>query len=205
MLATARERDRAPDALRTRIERDRAAARGPARRPWRLIDIGAAVAVLALVAVLAVALAPSGSPGAPTISRAAELSLQGATRPAPASMGTRLGASVSEVYFPDWQATLGWRAVGERTDTLRGHRAVTIYYARGGQQVAYTIVSTPPLSVPSAQSLTVDALTVRVLYEHERTIVTWRRSGATCVLSARGVDARTLARLAVWSAQADTT
>ena len=36
--------------------------------------------------------------------------------------------SVGDVYFPNWTARFGWSATGERTDTLNGRTAVTVYY-----------------------------------------------------------------------------
>jgi hypothetical protein len=106
---------------------------------------------------------------------------------------------VNEIYFPDWRAELGWRAVGQRTDTLSGRRAVTVYYRRGGDEVAYTIVATPPLPEPNAQALQARSVTVRALRSGGRTVVTWRRLGNTCVLVSRTLDARALASLASWA------
>ena len=205
VLAAARERDRAPASLRARIEHDRAARRRVRVRPAYGVALAGALAAIA--ALLALAL-PSGTPGSPTIAQAAALSLRGPAGPAPAVThqvaGTRLGESVDEVYFPDWTATIGWKAVGERTDTLAGRRAVTVYYSRGGQQVAYTIVATPPLPEPHAQPMTAGSLTVRVLESGGRTVVTWRQSGDTCLLIAHGVSAAVLAKLAAWSDQPGT-
>lgn len=205
VLAAARARDRAPATLRARIERERAAHRTARRRPNLRVRVyaGAAIAVAALAAALVLIL-PSGTPGTPTVAEAAALSLRGAAQPAPAvtsaGPGTRLGAAVDEVYFPDWQSKPGWRAVGQRTDTLAGRRAVTVYYQRGGDQVAYTIVATPPLAEPRARTLQARSLTVRALTSGGRTVVTWRRLGDTCVLVSRTLDAHALAELAAWSA-----
>jgi hypothetical protein len=158
------------------------------------------------VAAIAVALAlvlPAGTPGTPTFAQAAALAARGPAAPAPAITqqggGTRLGESVDEVYFPDWHSDLGWRATGVRTDTLAGRRVVTVFYARGSKQLAYTIVATPPLPEPNAQSLRTERLTVRALNSAGRTTVTWRRGGVTCILSSTDIDARALATLAGWS------
>jgi hypothetical protein len=210
VLAAARERDRAPASLRARIERERTASRAsrrarPLGRP--LAYAGALAAVLVIIA-LAVNLLPSGTPGAPTISQAVALAVRGPAMPAPAvihrGLGTRLTAGVDLLYFPDWRRTLGWRAVGVRTDPVAGRHAVTVYYARGREQVAYTIVATPPLAQPAGQSIRTGSLTVRALRIGGRAVVTWRREGDTCVLSSSGLGTDTLAALASWSDQPGT-
>lgn len=212
VLSAARERDRAPASLRARIERERTASRAsrrtrPLGRP--LAAAGVLAVSLAAIALVVNLVLPSGTPGAPTLSQAAALATRGASMGPPAitrqGPGTRLGESVDEVYFPDWQHTLGWRAVGERVDALGGRRAVTVYYVHAGQQVAYTIVATPPLPEPVAQHIRAESLTVRALRIGARTVVTWRRAGNTCVLSSTGVGARALAGLASWSDQPGTT
>lgn len=211
LLAAARARDRAPAALRARIEREHERAR--TRRPRRLLGVRpafavAAVGVLAAVAVMLAIALPGGTPGAPTVAQAAALALRGASGPAPVithqGTGTRLSASVDEVYFPDWHATIGWTATGSRTDTLAGHRAVTVYYTRESHQVAYTIVATPPLPEPQAEQMQAGSFTVRVLRSGGRTVVTWRKAGDTCVLSGAGLSAAVLAKLAGWSDQPGT-
>src|SRR5947209_5644534 len=88
--------------------------------------------VLALLAAaLALALALPG--GSPTVAQAAALGLRAPNAPAPAAAphNAKLGESVGDVYFPNWESGLGWRAVGERRDRLDGHAAVTVYYVRG--------------------------------------------------------------------------
>ena len=211
VLAAARERDRAPASLRARIERERTASRAsrrarPLGRP--LAYTGALAAVLVIVALAVNLLLPSGTPGAPTISQAVALAMRGPAMPAPAIIhrgpGTRLTAGVDLLYFPDWHRTLGWRAVGVRTDPLDGRHAVTVYYARGREQVAYTIVATPPLAEPGGQNIRAGSLTVRALRIGARAVVTWRREGDTCVLSSSGLGTNTLAALASWSDQPGT-
>lgn len=207
VLGEARARDRAPATLRARVERERARdqdrrRRGLFARPRTFA--GALAAGVACVAVLLALILPVGTAGTPTIAQAADLSLRGPAGPAPAivhqGQANTLGASVSEVYFPDWHAELGWRAVGQRTDTLSGRRAVTVFYQRGSERVAYTIVATPPLPVPNAQPVRAGTLTVKSLNTGQRATVTWRRSGATCVLSSTDLDAHQLAALAAWTA-----
>ena len=80
-----------------------------------------------------------------------------------------------------------------RRDTLAGREAVTVYYARAGQQVAYTIVRGTDIAAPTHGSW---AVGVQSLDVGGRTVVTWLRDGDTCVISARGVPASVLVRLA---------
>jgi hypothetical protein len=179
--------------------------RAPVRRRAYAAGLAGAVAVIALALALVL---PAGTPGGPTISQAAALATRGPAMPAPEithqGPGTRLGDHVDELYFPDWHHTLGWRATGERIDVLGGRRAITVYYVRGAERVAYTIVATPPLPQPSARRMRAGALTVHALQIGARTVVTWRRGGDTCVLSSVGLSARALARLASWSDQPGT-
>ena len=92
----------------------------------------------------------------------------------------------------------GWRATGERSDRIDGHRAVTVYYQHGAARVAYTIVSTPALATPKAPVTTLNGTMFRTLSLDGRTVVTWHRAGHTCVLSATGVNAGALRELAAW-------
>ena len=52
----------------------------------------------------------------------------------------RAGSRGRTVAFPDL-ARFGWRAIGARSDDVAGRAAVTVYYARDGQQLRYTIVA----------------------------------------------------------------
>ncbi len=202
LLHQARARDRAPQQLRARIERERPSARTRARRR---IGFGAAFAGALAVLALAVALLiPSGTPGAPSLSEAAALALRGPAKPPPApdpsAPNARLNQEIGDLYFPNWAATLGWTAVGMRTDEIRGREAVTVYYKakRTNQTLAYTIVASPPLATPAARSTRLYGTEVQTLRLNGRLVVTWRRSGHTCVLSATGVKGPELRTLAAW-------
>jgi anti-sigma factor RsiW len=190
-----RATDRAPAALRHKLA---TAARQPKERAWwqrrhfntpgMVAGIAVAVIVLALLLLL-----PAGTPGAPSISQAAALATRGSTAPPPpAASGGRLNVDVQEVYFPDW-STLGWRAIGRRTDRINGRVAQTVYYEWHGHRAAYTIVSAPALRQPAASATTVKGTVLRTLRIGSRWVVTWRRSNHTCVLSVSGVPAPQLA------------
>jgi hypothetical protein len=138
--------------------------------------------VIALVLIL-----PAGTPGSPSVSQAAALGTLAATAPAPGvdpDQRTKLGANMQDVYFPNWAAKNGWKAVGERTDRINGRPATTVFYAKYHVWVAYTIVGAPVLRTPTGTShggflsLTLDG----------RQVVTWHTRNHTCVLSAAGSD-----------------
>ncbi len=200
LLRHARERDRAPAGLRSRIEADRPTPRIAARR--RLTYSGALAGAFAL-AVIAIALfLPGGTPGAPTLSDAAALATRGPTRPAPLPDPHRpafqLAQAVDETYFPNWTSRLNWRATGQRVDRVGNRKAVTVYYSGHGRAVAYTIVGAPALAQPTGRHFDMDGLQLRALSAGGRMIITWRRGNNTCVLSGVDVTAHQLGQLAAW-------
>jgi hypothetical protein len=192
--------ERAPAELRARIEADRPRAAAVARR--RMAVYGAALAgSTAVVLALIVLLLPAGTPGGPSISEAATIAVRGPTGPAPGpdprAPVARLQQSVSRVYFPNWAYQgLGWAAVGQRSDQVRGRRVITVYYQSGATQIAYTIVSGPGLPVPAGPVVRKGDERLRTLSFDGRLVVTWRRGGHTCVLSGMGVTADELQQLA---------
>jgi hypothetical protein len=191
--------DRAPHSLRLAIEARRHAA---PRRRARLLSAGALVATVAATVALLVLLLPGGSPGAPSVSQAAELALRGPALPSPARAShVKLNKDVEEVYFPNWDWS-HWRASGARTDRLRGRLAVTVYYTntRDLRQIAYTILGAPPLRWPGSRMTYLHGIELQTLVRNGRLIITWRRSGHTCVLSGSGVTVAELAKLAGWKA-----
>ena len=185
--------------LRARIEAQRALATArPGRKPAFHRQPGALASAVAALALLL----PGGRPGAPSFSQAAQLALRGPSAPAPVvdpgDPRIQLDRRLQGVYFPNWSRTLGWRPVGLRTDRLGGHPAVTVYYQRRDMRVAYTIVGAPALAQPSVPVTRVGGFALQTLRLRGRTVVTWRRAGHTCVLSASGVRTRVLERLAHW-------
>ena len=204
-LHEARASDRAPAALRARIEAARPQRTASARR--RLGYAAVLAGALAAVALALVLALPSGAPGGPSVSDAAALAVLGpaqlAPAPDPSSPAARLRQSVGDVYFPNWTSSFGWRAVGARTDKLDGRKAVTVYYDWDGERIAYTIVAAPALGQPAAQRTWLGGTELRTLSSDGRLVVTWRRGGDTCVLSARGVTAAELQKLAAWKVPAD--
>jgi len=204
LIHEAAARDRAPGRLRAAIESSRPSERAQLRR--RFGYGGALAGALALAVVALVLILPAGTPGGPSLSQAASLGRLGPNAPAPApdpsSPDAKLRRDVEEVYFPNW-LRFGWRAVGQRVDRIGGRQAVTVYYAWRGRELAYTIVAAPPLSAPAAQTTTLNGTLLRTLTLNGRLVVTWRRTGHTCILSGNGVRADVLQRLAVWKVPGD--
>ena len=204
-LHQARATERAPAGLRARVDAARPSRRTAARR--RIAYGGGVAGAVAVVVLALVLLLPSGTPGAPSVSSAASLATRGPTRSAPApdpdNAAARLNESVGDVYFPNWTSHLHWRAYGERLDRLGGRTAVTVYYQWRGARIAYTIVGAPALAKPAAAQEWLNGTEMQTLMLDGRLVVTWRRSGDTCVLSGSGVTAAELQTLAAWKVPAE--
>jgi hypothetical protein len=200
LLREARATDRAPARLRARLEAARPSRRTMVRR--RVGYGGSLAGALAALALALVLILPAGAPGAPSVSQAAALAARGAVAPPPAPdprfPAVKLLQGMGEAYFPNWEPKFGWRAVGQRSDSLDGHRALTVYYEWHGNRIAYTIVSEPTLSQPAAAVTVLSGTVLRTLTLNGRLVVTWRRANHTCVLSAAGVSTSVLQRLAAW-------
>jgi ferric-dicitrate binding protein FerR (iron transport regulator) len=190
----------APAELRARIEAMQARAQKPPRRRWLLPAGGGALAAAAVAVALVLLI--GGDPSSPTIVDAAALTVKPATAPAPKPAERRpvLEASVGGIAFPDWAAAFGWKAVGRRVDTLDGRRTVTVFYAKGSERIGYAIVDGTALAWPHGAKQTVrNGTDVRSIGLSGRTVVTWRRDGHSCVISAGpGVSRAELVALAAW-------
>jgi hypothetical protein len=201
LLHEARATDRAPASLRARIEAQRPSRAVRTRR--RVGFGGAFAAALAAVALAVALILPAGSPGSPSVSQAAALAVLGANVSAPTAdpaSPAKLDSAVDDVYFPNWSDRFRTPATGARSDHVNRRLAVTVFYQWRGKQLAYTIVSAPALTEPSARGTIVHGTEYRTFRDNGRTIVTWRRGNHTCVLSAKDVPALVLQRLAAWEA-----
>jgi hypothetical protein len=190
----------APAGLRAALkaaERERPRPTSKARRPM----LGFAAATAGVVGLAVVALLPGTS--SPSVTGVAALAAAGASAPPPASDPAHRGAlrsAVDGVRYPYWEDAFGWRASGVRRDRLDGRTTMTVVYANAqSQAVDYTIVGGKPLAEPAATSAEQsDGTRFLGLTAAGRTIVTWRRDGHTCVVSATGVPLPTLLHLAEW-------
>jgi len=128
-----------------------------------------------------------------------------ATRPPVARVGPDpreprlLATDVEGVSFPNYAAKFGWRPVGTRTDEIEGRETRTVFYRRGNETIAYTIVAGDALDEPDDAPVRVrEGTPLRPFDADGRTAVTWKRQGHTCVLSGDGVSEDTLLELAAW-------
>jgi anti-sigma factor RsiW len=189
--------ERAPSALRARLElaRDPRPSRVRTRRAWTAIPAAAAAA--AAVVVLTV----GGGPGAPTVASAATLAFRTPLHPAGQATGSTLRwPTAGELVFPDWARRFGFVAVGARGDRIDGRAATTVFYQRAEQRIAYTIVSGSPLSAgTSMRPATWEGTRLSSFKAHGRAVVTWLREGHTCVLSGSPTLLGQLERLAAWT------
>ena len=203
LLHSARATDRAPASLRARIAAERPKRTVAARR--RFSYAGGLAGALAAAALAIAFLLPGGSPGAPSLSEAASLAIRGPAMAAPAAdldQPGKLVTLIEGIYFPDWSLRFHWRASGQRIDTINGRRAVTVYYDWKGHRLAYTIVGAPALKTPTARVTTLKGVELHTLTLGGRLVVTWKRANHTCVLSATGIPAAKLQKLAAWEGTA---
>jgi hypothetical protein len=187
----------APAGLRARIEVRR---RGRQRRPLVLAG-GLAVATAAAAAVALVVTLPGGVGGADVAQAATLAALPPTDAPPPPQPGEPklLDLSVDGVPFPRYEDKFGWRASGQRTDSLDGQDTTTVFYRQAGDRIGYSIVSGDTLRVPGdAETVTRAGTELQVFEQGGRTVVTWLRKGRTCVLSGRGVPRDVLLDLAAW-------
>ncbi|MBV9605521.1 MAG: hypothetical protein JO027_10455, partial [Solirubrobacterales bacterium] len=138
-----------------------------------------------------------------TVAQAATIAIRPATTTVaePADDQVTLpGVRAGGLQFPYWEDHFGWHATGMRTDRVDGRHLTTVFYRRGAQRIAYTIVAGDELPPAMAARITVNAGTLLASsMTGGRPVVTWLRRGQTCVLSgARGVPLAALVKLAGW-------
>jgi hypothetical protein len=202
-IVSARESTSAPMALRARVEQMQQEATAPRRRrrlrlpaAGRWLPVAGLTATAAVAAVVVLVLG-----GGPTT----QDMVAAALRPPVAAVSidsdtpALLEQDVEGTQFPNYGPKLAATPDGTRTDEIDGRDTRTVFYMKDGEQVAYTIVSGDALAWPEdARRTTRDGVELRTFQEDGRTVVTWRRDGRTCVMSAAGLDERTLIDLAVW-------
>jgi hypothetical protein len=207
LITTAVEATSAPLALRARIE----ALQAQPQRSWlgRLRDrvpaipFAAAAGATAAAAVAIAIVFTGGGPGIDDVLSAAAGSPTAAIAPFPAQ-SKLLNEQVEGVRFPNYTGKFGWKATGARTDEIDGRKTRTVYYAKGGRTIAYTIVGGEALDQPGdARRAVREGTTLRSLKSDGKTVITWRRQGHTCVLSGTGVPNGELLTLAGWHAKGE--
>ncbi len=191
------EFERAPLALR--VQHQTLISRRRRRAPAIALGLsGAAGAVLWTLAGL------GGGQAVLTVAQAATIALRPPTsvvaEPASDDHVALPDVQAAGMPFPYWEDRFGWHAIGERTDRLDGRELTTVFYRRGAERIAYTIVSGNSLPPAQAVSTTVRAGTILAgSWSRGRPIVTWLRLGHTCVLSGGpGVPLAALLKLAGW-------
>jgi hypothetical protein len=193
--------ERAPASLRARV----ALAQPPARRagPSRLAaGLGTALVGAGAAAVVAVVVVVGGGSASPTVAQAAVLTSRlpqmGVAEPA-LDTGTLPGVRAVGLTYPYWEDHFGYKAQGVRRDSLNGRRVTTVFYSRGASQVAYEIVSGPPLRQGGTFSSTsLQGVELRSMATPAGQVVSWLRDGHTCILIGSHTSLSALQNLAAW-------
>ena len=194
----------APAALRAAVAEqlqtaDRRHRSRPRPRPRLRLAFPAVATVAIAAAVVIVLLSGAGTPS-PTLRQTVGLTLAASVSPPPAERGAHssaLAISSAGIPFPYWQQTVGWRALGSRTDRIDQRTIVTVFYrGRGGRRVGYAIVGGEPLRAGGGHVVTRGGVGYRLTSVDGVPLVTWLRAGHTCVIAGRGVAPATLLALA---------
>jgi hypothetical protein len=176
---------RAPDHVRSAIATARNRRRPPARRVAAL-GIAAAAASVAVVLILL----PGSEEATPSLAQAAAIAGRVPPRASP---------DLSQAWgldFPALERSGGWKDLGSRVDRVGNREARTAYYARDGRRIAYTILSSGKVRVPSnTQPWHRKGKSWYRFDQAGRTVVAWERHGHMCVVSASGLDSRRLVDL----------
>jgi hypothetical protein len=196
-VAVSQRTDRAPERLRHELERR--AERSRPHHGRRAVIAVAAAAALALAFFI-----PRAGDNDPSVAEAAALSGRAVQTPAPAPYNhspTLLDLEVEGVPYPNWERRFGWRAVGSRADRVGDRSTKTLFYAKAGRRIGYTIVSGPALPpARGALRLVRHGTELQRATLDDRVVVTWKRQGHTCVLAGADVDLSQLVELGAWKA-----
>jgi hypothetical protein len=182
--------ERAPRHLRSEIDAMSKQARRP--RPARRMLIPAGGLIVAVLVALGLVLGLSGqSPEGPTVAQAAAVGAQPISySPPPAATATpgqtRRYARFAQVRFPPGLGP--WNFEGWRIARLDGRRILTIYYAHGDDEISYSVAATPVLEGQRSGFATF-ALA-------GRTVVSWRESDHSCLLSSASLPRAMLLAIA---------
>jgi hypothetical protein len=189
----------APESLRGRVQELTNPPRASAAPQRRRAFVLPGATVLA-VAVAALVVLVQGGTSAPTVPQTVHLALAASTMPSPSEDSSHrdlLSLRVDGIPFPYYERTIGWQTAGSRTDTLGGRRVVTVFYtAPHGSRVGYAIVSGAPLASTTGSSEELQGHRFTLRQVGSARLVTWLRSGHTCVIAGSRVSYRTLLSLA---------
>lgn len=189
----------APDALRTRVGEMTGTSSSRRAPRWRRAFVMPGATAIA-AAVAAVVILVSGGGGAPTVPTAAHLALASATLPAPAvnpNASHDLVLSAAGIPFPAWGPQKGWTVTGARTDTVDGRKVTTVFYkGRTGKRIGYAITDGAPLSGAHGSSVTRYGVRFTLQKSGPAYLISWVRSGHTCVIAGRSVSFAALLALA---------
>jgi hypothetical protein len=189
----------APAALRTRVDELTGATASRRAPRWRRAFVLPGATAIAAAAAAVVVLV-SGGGAAPTVPVAARLALASATLPSPPvnpSKSQNLALTAAGIPFPAWGAKAGWTANGARSDMVDGRKITTVYYlGRHGDRIGYAITSGAPLSGVHGSSTTRYGVRFTLQQSGPARVITWVRSGHTCVIAGRSVSYATLLALA---------
>lgn len=180
--------DRAPGHVRESIATTR--AHPAARGPRGAVAVGAVAVAAGVVATLVLLALPGSEPAAPTLSQAAALADR-----QPASRGLASSEDAWGLEFPELER-IGWTDAGSRMDHVGSRAARTVYYVNNGRRIAYTILSTGSVSVPTGtRSWRRKGKPWYAFDRAGRAVVAWERQGHMCVVSASGLKGRRLVAL----------
>jgi hypothetical protein len=190
----------APASLRARVDELTGATAAPRRAPrWRRAFVLPGATAIA-AAVAAVVVLVSGGGATPTVPVAARLALASATLPAPPvdpHQAHNLTLTAAGIPFPAWGPQRGWTANGARTDTVDGRRITTVFYVgRTGKRIGYAITDGAPLSGVHGDTVTRYGVRFTLQQSGPAHLISWVRSGHTCVIAGRSVTFPALLALA---------
>lgn len=166
------------------------------RQPWL---VGAAMAALVALVVLAIVLAPGDRGG--TIDAMAAISARPSLElPAPVDAGEgELRRSFAGVTFPEWQQEHGWRAIGARRAAVGGRSTDTVFYQHTHHRIGYTVLSGKPVPLPlRGRRVERNGMTVQLFRDGVNTVAVFERAGRTCVLAGVVHREETIVKLATW-------
>jgi hypothetical protein len=197
----------APATLRARLD-ELSGTTAPRRAPhWRRAFVLPGATAIAAAVAAVVILVSGGGGGAPTVPVAARLALASATLPAPPvnpNSSQNLTLTAAGIPFPAWGAQRGWTASGARTDKVDGRMITTVFYlSRHGGRIGYTITDGAPLSGVHGTSVTRYGVRFTLQRSGPARLISWVRSGHTCVIAGRSVSYRALLSLATADERAE--